>query len=134
MSPSTRTSAVRELALLRAALLGGVLLFGAVAWFITRERGGAPPNTDPRDFDVFRYIVPALCGGAVAVSIVLRVQLARIREAGRKASFRVVAWGAGEASALAGGVHYFLTGEPKLYVLGVVALLATLIIVPLRES
>ena len=126
---------VRTFAVIRLALLTGVLLFGALCWFLTHQRGGgAQPGTDPADLSVFRIVVPALCLGALAVAAVLRGRVARTRDAAQRASMRLIGWALGEGSALAGGAHYLLTGDPKLYVLGVVALLGTFIILPMRET
>ena len=128
-------SSVRNLAIIRAALLGGVLLFGGVCWYLTNQRGGGPqPGADPAAFAAFRVIVPALCLGAIAVAAVLRGLVARERDAQKRSSLRIVGWAIGEGAALAGGVYYLTLGDPKLYVFGVVAMLATFIILPLREA
>jgi hypothetical protein len=128
-------NSVRNLALVRFALLGGVLLFGAVCWFVTDQRGGGPQaDADPAALAVFRVLVPALCLGAIAVATVLRGRVARERDAAKRDSLRMIAWAVGEGTALMGGVYYFKLGDPKLYVLGVVAMLATFIILPLRET
>jgi hypothetical protein len=133
MSPSTRTTTVRELAVIRLALLAGVLMFGALNWFLVRQRGGPPAGADAGSFAFFRVLVPALCVAAIGVAVALRPRVARARDDAQRVSLRMVAWAVGEGCALAGAVHYFLTGDPRLYVLGVVALLATFIIVPLRQ-
>lgn len=129
------SSSIKSFAVIRLALLSGVLLLGAVCWVLTNQRGGGPqPGTDPASLSVFRVLVPALCLGALAVAAVLRGRVARTRDAARRDSMRLIAWSVGEGSALAGGVHYLLSGDPKLYVLGVVALLGTFIILPLRDA
>ena len=128
-------NSVRDYAIIRFSLLSGVLLFGAVCWFTANQRGGGPqPNVDLASFALFRIAVPVLCLGALVIATVLRGRVARERDAQQRNSLRVAAWAVGEGSALAGGVYYFMTGDPKLYVIGVVALLATFIIVPLRET
>lgn len=125
---------VSNLAVIRFSLLAGVLLFGGVCWFTTNQRGGPPADADPHLFAAFAMVVPALCLGALAIAAVLRGRVARERDPQMRDSLRMISWAAGEGSALAGAVHYFNTGDPKLYVFGVVTLLATFIIVPLRES
>ena len=128
-------TSVRNLAIIRFALLAGVLLFGALCWLVTSQRGGGPrPGADPAAFDLFRVIVPALCLGAITVAAVLRGLVARERDAQKRTSLSVVGWAMGAGAALAGGVYYLNLGDPKLYVFGVVAMLATFIILPLREG
>jgi len=124
----------RQLAVIRAALLGGVLLFGVVAWLAIRRRGGGPvPGVDVDAFGVFRTIVPVLCVAALGVAVAVRFAIARATDAGRRNALRMIGWAAGEMAALAGGVHFFQVGDPKLYVLGLTAMLATFIVVPLRD-
>ena len=128
-------TSVRNLALIRFSLLAGVLLLGGLCWFTTNQRGGGPqPGADPNAFAPFRVLVPSLCIAALAVAAFIRARVAREREVAKRDSLRMIAWAVGEATALMGGVYYFKFGDPKLYVFGVVTMLATFIIVPLRES
>ena len=129
------TTSLKTLAVIRAALLAGVLLFGAVCWFTIRQRGGAPIDGGAADaFSAFRTIVPILCVVALGAAVALRSMIARARDEAKKSSLRIIAWAGGEGAALAGGIYYLRVGDPKLYVLGVVAMLATFVIVPLRET
>ena len=122
------------LALIRAAMLGGVLLFGAVCWYTLRQRGGgALPGVDPAALSVLRIVVPVLGFAALAVAIALRVVIARTPDEARRNSLRIIAWASGEAAALAGGVYFFELGDPKLYLIGTTAMLATFIVVPIRD-
>jgi hypothetical protein len=134
MQTSASTS-LRTLAIIRAALLAGVLVFGALCWVVTNQRGGGPrPGTDPAAFALFRVVVPALCLGAIALATVLRGAVSRQRDPQKRVPLRIVGWALGEGAALAGGIYFLELGDPKLYVLGVVAMLATFIILPLRET
>lgn len=119
---------------IRAALLAGVLLFGAVCWFVVRQRGGGPmPGVDTSAFSVLRVMVPVLGFAALSVAIAIRVVIARTREEARRNSLRIIAWAVGEAAALAGGVYFLELGDPRLYLIGATAMLATFIVVPLRQ-
>jgi hypothetical protein len=120
-----------RLAIHRAALLTGVLLFGAVCWFAVRQRGGGPqPGTTAESMRMLRFFVPFLCAVAISVAIAIRVVVARTAQQ----TLRLVAWAAGDAPALAGGVYYLTVGDPRYYVVGVTAMLATFIIVPMRDA
>jgi hypothetical protein len=128
-------NSVRSFAVIRQALLTGVLLFGAVCWYTAKQRGGGPqPGADADAFAAFRVLVPAACLGALVVATVLRGRVARERDPRSRDSLRMIGWAIGESSALFGAVYYYMTGDPKLYVIGVCTLLATFIILPLRET
>jgi hypothetical protein len=124
-------------AIIRLALLAGALLFGAVIWWLARDgrvplgrAGGAAP--DPDALRPLRLIGPVLSVGAVAVAAALRAMIARTADPGRIASLRILAWAAGEAAALFGGVYWLLSGDSSRYVIGLIAMLATYVVVPLR--
>jgi hypothetical protein len=46
----------------------------------------------------------------------------------------VIGWAAGELAALAGGVHYFLTNDPQWYGTGVLVLVASYVVLPIRRG
>ena len=128
---STAPVTPQQLAVMRGALLTGVLLFGAVTWFM--HRGGARA-ADSGTAEALRLLVPALAVGAVVAAFVVRGALAPITDAARRPGLKLLAWAVGEGAALAGGVHYFLSGDPRLYAVGVAAMVATFIVVPARDG
>jgi hypothetical protein len=122
--------------ILRLAFLVGVLAFGAVIWWLSR--GGRTPGTgggeapDPATLRTLRLVGPVLAVGAVAAAAALRAVIARTTDPARVWSLRVVAWAVGEVAALFGGVYWLLSGDPSRYVIGLVAMAATFVAVPLR--
>jgi len=118
-----------QLAIIRMAFLGGVLLFGAVIWFLHRQPGYVPDHRMEQLRPVVPVIMLALIGGIIAV----RIYLSRITDPQHIGTFQLIGWAIGEAAALFGGVYYFNTDDPRFYVMGLFVMLASFIVVPLRR-
>lgn len=123
---------VRALGLVRIALLLGILLFGALTYVVHRQSAPLPPT--PGALAPVRLMVMIVMAAALVGALVMRVQIARVRDAARRAPLQIITWAMGEAAALAGGVYYFVAGEPRWYLIGVLVLLASLVVVPLRPD
>jgi hypothetical protein len=118
--------------IIRLALLAGVLLFGAVIWWLSRD-GRVPLRRDgATDLFTLRVAAAALAVGGVVAAAGIRAVIARTPDPARVAQLRVVAWALGETGALLGGAYWLLSGDSSRYLIGLVAMLATLVIVPLR--
>jgi hypothetical protein len=119
---------VRTLGVIRVALLAGVLAFGALTWLM-RRRGAvsAPPDVAP-----LRVMVLAMWALAVTGIVVFRTLFGRTTDAARRARLSIFGWAAGEAPALIGGVYYLMTGDAGWYATGVLLLVATFVVFPLR--
>ena len=120
--------------IIRLSLLVGVLLFGGVVAWLSSQ-GRVPPGGRPADEATVRFLrmlAPAIAVAAAVAATYLRYVISRTPDAGRVWQLRLVAWAVGEAAALLGAVHWFLSGDPSRYVIGLVALLATFVVVPLR--
>jgi hypothetical protein len=128
--PVSRQPSPAQLALVRIAMLAGVLAFGGVTWVLRR---GAPPAVipTPRALDYARL---GVWGITIAVVLVVRMRLDRITDPARRATLSIVGWAAGELSALFGAVHYFLTGDPRWYLIGILLLLVAFLLIPLRRT
>ncbi len=119
------------LRVIRLALLGGVLLFGGVVWFV-RGRGG-PADMVALTTPLVTYVFVAICAGAAATIMALRSVSERTTDFGRRASLVIAAWAIGEGLAFLGGVHWFLTSMPTLFVLGFLVFVVGLATVPVPE-
>ena len=128
--PGPRPAA--SLALIRIAMLVGVLTFGAVIWFLHRQSAAPPAASEgaQRLAGALGYVMIAV----VVAIIAIRVAMARARDAERARSLNVIGWAAGELAALAGGVHYFLTNDPQWYGTGVLVLVASYVVLPIRRG
>ena len=134
MTPTPSLPTPARQGIIRLAMLAGVLLFGAViAWL---SRGGRVPvsarPTSAETLAFLRLLAPTIAVTAVVAATFLRYVLSRTPDPARGWPLRVVAWAVGEGAALLGGAYWLLSGDSSRYVIGLVALLATFVVVPLR--
>ena len=115
--------------LIRIAMLIGVLLFGAVTWFL-RQSGNAPEPPTPESARTLLWMGRAAWGAAVAGCVVLFALLQRETTPARAQRLSIIAWALGELVALFGGVVWFLTGLTQWYVSGLVFLVLALLAFP----
>jgi hypothetical protein len=115
--------------ILRMSLLGSVLLFGLIVWFVHRQ--GAV-ETAPLATELRLAMAVLLAGSAVGI-VVLGRRYAAEPDAVRASTLRIVSWAAGETPAVFGAVLYLLSGSPGSYLLGVGMLLTAFLLVPVRE-
>ena len=125
--PARRSPELARLALIRVAMLAGVLTFGTVIWFLRRD--GSPPLLGEAA-DTLRLVGMVVGAVAVVGIAVFRTLASRAPEGGQRAAYSIVGWALGEAAALYGGVYYFLAGRPLGYMLGLMLLLAAFVFIP----
>jgi hypothetical protein len=126
-SPPTGTA--RALAVIRIALLVGVLVFGGIIWHL-RTSGDTPYNVNPRALRTAGQAVWALM---TVGTLGLFVAVGRAT-AERRATLSVLAWALGEATAIYGGLFWLLLGDKQWYLYGVACLLLTYFIFPVRNT
>ncbi|HSA57545.1 MAG TPA: hypothetical protein VLE53_17665 [Gemmatimonadaceae bacterium] len=115
---------------IRLAMLGGVLLFGAVCWALQRSPDWAPAsNVDPESL---RLVARLLWAGAIAGVFILMMRARGVTSAARASTLGILSWALGEMVALFGAVVYFLTGVATWYIGGVVFLALTFLLLPGR--
>ncbi|HUQ81014.1 MAG TPA: hypothetical protein VM076_07755 [Gemmatimonadaceae bacterium] len=119
----------RTLALIRIALLVGVLVFGGIVWYL-RRMGDASYPVDPRGL---RVAGQAVWGLMTLGTLGLFLAAARAT-AERRAAFSVIAWALGEATAIFGGLYWMMLGDMQWYLYGVACLLLTYFIFPVRGT
>ena len=119
----------RTLGLIRIALLAGVLAFGGIVWFLRRSSDpsyGVNPHG-------LRVAGQAVWGLMTVGTLTLFVTAGRSGPE-RRATFSVIAWALGEATAIYGGLFWMLLGDPQWYLYGVACLLLTYFIFPIRST
>ena len=122
---------IAQLSLIRMAMLSGVLLFGAIAWWA--RRNDPAPAATPAMRNILGVAPLALGIVALSVVVLLRRVLARETDPARQATLRIIGWATGETAALAGAVGYFLTGDPSTFFIGLAVLMFTFVGLPVPE-
>ena len=119
----------RTLGLIRIALLVGVLAFGGIVWFLRRS---SEPSYGVNPHGL-RVAGQAVWGLMTLGTLTLFVTAGRSAP-DRRATFSVIAWALGEATAIYGGLFWMLLGDPQWYLYGVACLLLTYFIFPIRHT
>jgi len=119
----------RTLALIRIALLVGVLVFGGIVWFLQRSNE-LTYSVDPRGL---RVAGQAVWGLMTLGTLGLFLAAGRATPE-RRATFSVIAWALGEATAVYGGLFWMMLGDSQWYLYGVACLLLTYFIFPIRNT
>src|SRR5690606_12278918 len=119
------------LAVVRIALLAGVLTFGAVVYFLQRGEDWRP--ADLESLSGLRIAMLAVWTGAAVLLIILRLRLTALTDtAGR--TMLIVAWATGEGAALSGGLYHMLSGDLQWFIIGLFSMLASFILFPIRRT
>ena len=129
-NPPVFDARTRTLGIIRMSFLAGVLLFGAVVWFLHSQPGYVVDGSMEPLRPVMPFVLLAFIAGIVAV----RLYLSRITDEAQLGNFRLIGWAIGEAAALCGGVFYLNTNDPRFYIMGLFVQLASFVVVPLRQS
>ena len=130
MAGSPPPPSVTALAIIRIALLLGVLLFGAAILFILRRGTWVPAPAE--SLETLRMVGMGLWAVGLVAVIVLRARgLGRTSRYGTDVS--IIGWAIGEAVALFGGVYYLLSGRHTWYILGLMFLVMTFLLFPIAR-
>lgn len=128
------TATPASLPLIRIALLAGVLLFGAVTWWL--HRSARIEVVGPAELHTLRQAGSVVWLGAMLAEVVLFVirLRGRTRDPAAQQSQRVMAWAAGEVVALFGAVYYFRSRDPQWFAYGLVFFVLVLLAFPARAD
>lgn len=115
--------------LIRVSMVTGVLLFGAVIWFL-RSSGSASITMQAGTAQTLLWIGRAVWGVAIIGCIVVFGILQRAPSGAKTQSLSIVAWALGEMTALFGGVVWYMAGRREWYISGVIFLVLALLAFP----
>lgn len=113
---------------IRLAMMGGVLLFGAVTWAFHQS-----PEWTPADTGMTDQLARLARIASVVVAGALGVMFMKYRQAdqvSRASTLAILAWAQAETIALLGGVLFFLSGSPGWYLSGLVLLSLAMVAFP----
>ncbi len=119
-----------SLFVIRASFLTGVLIFGGITYYIHSQSAPAFAT----DHETLTWIVLGAWGVITAALVVLSRQVRRPAAYAQRATLSIVGWALGEMAALLGGVHYFLTGNPDRYGLGLLIFVIALVMFPIPRE
>ena len=125
-----RAASPATLGLVRLAMLGGMLAFGAVALYLTHQPGWRPSL--PTGLDGFFYASLGIWAVVAAGLMLLRARVRREADPRRRTPLMLVGWALGEMPAIWGGIYYLLTGDPQRYVTGLLILVVAFLLLPVR--
>ena len=118
------------LRIIRVALMSGVLVFGGIAYYLTQQQGG---GLGPEMADTLQIVnIVLLVAAAIGIMILQRRHAAETDPA-KRTTLNIAAWAMGEATALFGGVHFMLVGNAIPFLVGLVMMIASFVVVPIRE-
>jgi hypothetical protein len=119
----------RTLALIRIALLVGVLVFGGIIWYFRRSGD----TTYPVNPHGLRVAGQAVWGLVTLGTLGLFLAAGRATPE-RRSMYSVIAWALGEATAIYGGLFWMMLGDMQWYLYGVACLLLTYFIFPVGNT
>ena len=127
--PQNNQLQTNALALIGTALWLGVLAFGVVVLFVHRA-GTFPirPAQAP-----LAYAQLGVCVLAVVFALAMRGAIRGMDEGPERNSKILSVWACGEGAALFGGVLFLLSNEAQWYGVGLLSMLTTWVLVPLRR-
>jgi hypothetical protein len=130
MNPMRQAQPQRvPLLIMRAAFVSGVLMFGAVIWFL-HQNHSFPTRPQP---PALAYAQIALSIGAVIFAFVSRGRIAREPNEEIRDAQLLIRWALGQGAALMGGVVFLLSGDVQPYLIGVLAMFISFALLPIRQ-
>ena len=120
----------RQLALIRAAMLVGVLLFAGVAYALHHQARVTPAAPLPG----LQYLPLAASLLALGGIFAMRALISSTSDARRQAAFDIAGWAFGELAAITGIVHFWFTGSTQWMATGILIMLLSLLSLPLPAA
>jgi hypothetical protein len=115
--------------MIRIAMIVGVACFGGLTWYL--HATGRRPAQQAPTLDLATMV---LWVAATAALLYLRRLYAAAPTRARRATAAILGWSAGELAALAGIVHYFVTGDPQRFTFGMLVFVIALLLFPIPRG
>jgi hypothetical protein len=94
---------------IRLALLSGVVMFGAVVWFV---RGSTPAPSTEESLRVLMYTFFGLLASMLLGAVLVKTRQLSARDRRTRVMLAIVGWAMLESVPMLGGVYFLLTGKP----------------------
>jgi hypothetical protein len=119
-----------NLFIIRASFLMAVLIFGGITYYVHSQT----PPTNTVDTETLTWGVLGAWGVITAGLVLLSMRYRRPAPRPHRVNLAIIGWALGEMAALLGGVHYFLTGSPDRYGLGLIIFVIALLMFPIPQE
>lgn len=120
------------LAIVRVAMLGGIVILGAVAIFLTKS-GQVQPMAD-EILAPLRIAFVAILGIVVVTMFFFRKKRRALTPEDDPTTVNIIGWALGEAMAMFGAVILFLSGDLSYFFAGVVIMLVAFVFFPIPQE
>ncbi len=119
--------------IVRFAMLGGVLFFAAIAWFLTSSgQMGAAGNDELAG--VLRYVFYGLLVVDLGAMWLVRQRIDRAETFEKKGPLLLIGYALGEGITLYGIVYWLVTGGMLLFFVGLLVFLAAFLVFPVQPA
>jgi hypothetical protein len=126
-----RENAARLL-VIRTGLLLGVLVFGAVTWYL--RRAGSLETIAANVTERLGYVFIAMAVGVIGALFALRMRVQSVTDARQQFALYIAGYAAAEGAALFGGVIWYLGGVREWYIAGLVLMVVAFQMLPIRRG
>jgi hypothetical protein len=132
-SGNNATMTPQTLNILRFMLLGASVLFGGVAWFLTRSgEGFAAGNEDIAS--LLRYVFYGVLIIVLVVGWLMKLRADRAETFEQRAGVLIVGYALAEGLTMFGGVYLLLTGSAVLFLGGLLVFMLAFQMFPIQSN
>jgi len=131
--PHARGMTPQVLNIVRFAMLGGVLIFAAIAWFLTSS-GQMRAVVDDALAMVLRYVFYGLLVVDIGAMWLVRQRIDHAETFETKRHLLLIGYALGEGITLYGIVYWLVTGGMLLFFVGLLVFLAAFLVFPVQPA
>ena len=121
----------RTLAIIRAALLGGILIFGVIAWFLASS---SVEGLDEETLSVLRLAFFGMMAAEGAALFFLQQRWKQATTFQERGTWSIIGWALGEGLALFGGVLLLLGAGPLPFLGGLLLFAIAWLLFPISSD
>lgn len=132
METNEQAGAKAALPIIRVVMLAGVVLFGAVAIYLSKS--GTIATLGIETIETLRLAFIVVLGGVAAAMFVFRRKRAQMPPDQDPTALNIVGWALGESVAFFGGVLLILSGDMTYFLVGFVMMLVSFVFFPIPRE
>ena len=114
-------------------MLGGSVIFGAVAWYLTSS-GQMTPSMDEGVSSILRYVFYGFVAAHLIGITLVRQRAVSAETFAQRARLLIVGYALAEGLVLFGVVYLFLTGSAMLFLGGLLIFLVAFMLLPIEPT